>query len=111
MAFCSCCGSYNISTWLSQVSPYPARAPVRTAGPLTTHPHLTILQGGTHIDTSCDYGSQPSIAAAIAASGIARDKLWITSKLNVENCSTNMTQVSETMRVIELHNRQGLLTH
>lgn len=63
---CSCCGSYNISTWLSQ--------------------------GGIHIDTSVDYGSQPDIAAAIAASGIPREKLWITSKLNVESCGTNMTQ-------------------
>jgi len=46
----------------------------------------------THIDTSVDYGSQPTIAAAIAASGIPRSQLWITSKLNVESCSTNMTQ-------------------
>ena len=61
----SCCGSYNISSWLAQ--------------------------GGTHIDTSVDYGSQPDIAAAIAASGIPREKLWITSKLNVESCATNMT--------------------
>ena len=61
----SCCGSYNISSWLAQ--------------------------GGTHIDTSVDYGSQPDIAGAIAASGIPREKLWITSKLNVESCATNMT--------------------
>ena len=27
-----------------------------------------------------------------AASGIPREKLWVTSKLNVENCSSNMTQ-------------------
>jgi 2,5-diketo-D-gluconate reductase A len=62
----SCCGAYNISSWLSQ--------------------------GGLHIDTSVDYGSQPTIAAAVQASGIPRSKLWITSKLNVESCATNMTQ-------------------
>jgi len=62
----SCCGSYNISTWLAA--------------------------GGKHIDTSCDYGSQPTIAAAIAASGIPRSQLHITSKLNVESCGLNMTQ-------------------
>jgi 2,5-diketo-D-gluconate reductase A len=62
----SCCGTYNISSWLGQ--------------------------GGIHIDTSCDYGSQPTIAAAVQASGIPRSKLWITSKLNVESCATNMTQ-------------------
>ena len=61
----SCCGAYNISSWLSA--------------------------GGTHIDTSVDYGSQPTIATAIQASGIPRSKLWITSKLNVESCATNMT--------------------
>lgn len=60
----SCCGSYNISTWLSQ--------------------------GGIHIDTSCDYGSQPTISQAVQASGIPRSKLWITSKLNVESCSLDM---------------------
>ena len=44
------------------------------------------------IDTSCDYGSQPTIAAAIAASGVPRSSLWITSKLNVESCATDMAQ-------------------
>ena len=62
----SCCGAYNISSWLSA--------------------------GGIHIDTSCDYGSQPTISQAVVASGIPREKLWITSKINVESCATNMTQ-------------------
>jgi diketogulonate reductase-like aldo/keto reductase len=62
----SCCGTYNISSWL--------------------------LQGGIHIDTSCDYGSQPTIAKAVQASGVPREQLWITSKINVESCATNMTQ-------------------
>ena len=50
------------------------------------------MQGGTHIDTSVDYGSQPTIAAAIKASGVPRSSLWITSKLNVESCATDMKQ-------------------
>lgn len=62
----SCCGAYNISSYLAV--------------------------GGRAIDTSCDYGSQPSIAAAIAASGIPRSDIWITSKLNVESCGYNMTE-------------------
>ena len=61
----SCCGEYNISSWLAA--------------------------GGRHIDTSCDYGSQPAISQAIAASGIARSDLWITSKLNPESYAENMT--------------------
>ena len=67
----SCCGTYNISSWLAA--------------------------GGTHIDTSVDYGSQPTIAAAIAASGIPRSSLWITSKLNVESCSTDMSAALQTL--------------
>ena len=39
-----------------------------------------------------DYGSQPDIATAIQTSGVPRSQLWITSKLNVEYCATNMTQ-------------------
>jgi len=61
----SCCGAYNISSALAA--------------------------GFTHIDTSVDYGSQPTIAAAIAASGIPRAELWVTSKLNVESCATDMS--------------------
>jgi 2,5-diketo-D-gluconate reductase A len=61
----SCCGAYNISSWLAL--------------------------GGRAIDTSTDYGSQPAIGAAVIASGIPRSQLWITSKLNVESCASNMT--------------------
>ena len=61
----SCCGLYNISSY--------------------------IAVGGRAIDTSSDYGSQPSIAAAIASSGIPRESFWITSKLNVEVIAANMT--------------------
>ena len=61
----SCCGSYNISSWLAA--------------------------GGKHIDTSVDYGSQPTINLAIKASGLPRSSLWVTSKLNVESCATDMS--------------------
>jgi 2,5-diketo-D-gluconate reductase A len=42
-------------------------------------------------------GSQPNIAAAIAASGIPRSSLWITSKLNVESISADMTTAMQTL--------------
>jgi hypothetical protein len=61
----SCCGAYNISSWLSA--------------------------GGLHIDTSVDYGSQPTIAKAVVDSGVPRASLWITSKLNVESCALDMS--------------------
>ena len=67
----SCCGAYNISSWLAA--------------------------GGTHIDTSCDYGSQPTVGAAVRASNAPRSSLWITSKLNVESCGTDMTAALNTL--------------
>lgn len=36
-----------------------------------------IQLGYRHIDTSCDYGSEPTIGAAIAASGIPREQFFI----------------------------------
>lgn len=65
----SCCGKYDIPAWLAQ--------------------------GNLHIDTSVDYGSQPDIAAAIKASGIPRDKLWLTSKINPESYGTNVSDAVE----------------
>ena len=85
----SCCGSYNISSW--------------------------IQAGGRHIDTSCDYGSEPDVAAALQvvltvvsclfqhkyeywilcelllkilarqASGLKRSDYWVTSKIDPED--------------------------
>jgi 2,5-diketo-D-gluconate reductase B len=37
--------------------------------------------GYRHIDTAAAYGNEAEIGAAIRASGIARDDLWVTSKL------------------------------
>lgn len=42
---------------------------------------------------NCCFVAEPTIAAAIAASGIPRNQLWITSKINVEMTVDNMTQV------------------
>ncbi len=48
-----------------------------------------------HIDTSCDYGSEPTIGAAIRASGWPRNRFFITSKLDPENYSSNMQAVMQ----------------
>ena len=43
---------------------------------------LCALQNGyTHIDTAAAYGNEESVGKAIKDSGIARDKLFITTKL------------------------------
>jgi len=67
----SCCGTYNVTAW--------------------------IAQGNRAIDTSCDYGSQPTIGAAIRASGIPRSQFFITSKINVESCSADVTSAVQTL--------------
>jgi 2,5-diketo-D-gluconate reductase A len=41
--------------------------------------------GYRHIDTAQMYGNEAEVGAAIAASGIARDELYVTTKLNNDN--------------------------
>lgn len=63
----SCCGTYNVAAW--------------------------IALGYRHIDTSCDYGSQPTIGAAVRASGVPRSHFFITSKINPENYGPDVSGV------------------
>jgi 2,5-diketo-D-gluconate reductase A len=44
--------------------------------------HQALEVGYRHIDTAQMYGNEQEVGEAIKASGIARDELWITSKLN-----------------------------
>jgi diketogulonate reductase-like aldo/keto reductase len=44
-----------------------------------------IEAGYRHIDTARKYGSEPSVAEGIRASGIRREDLWITTKVTEEN--------------------------
>ena len=44
---------------------------------------ITALEVGyRHIDTAQMYGNEDGVGRAIAASGIPRDELWLTTKLN-----------------------------
>jgi len=63
----SCCGTYNVTAW--------------------------IQLGNRHIDTSCDYGSEPTIGDAIRASGVPRGDFFVTSKINPENYGPDVTSV------------------
>ena len=73
----------------------PRRLPaLARAGSAHRHPRRA---ASSPRSTSVDYGSQPTIAAAIAASGIPRSNLWITSKLNVESCATDMSSALQTL--------------
>jgi 2,5-diketo-D-gluconate reductase A len=42
---------------------------------------LALQAGYRHIDTAQSYGTEPGVGKAIAASGIPRDELYVTSKL------------------------------
>src|SRR5689334_508383 len=46
---------------------------------------LALELGFRHIDTAQMYGNERGVGEAIAASGIAREELWITSKLGNGN--------------------------
>ena len=63
----SCCGTYNVTAWIEM--------------------------GYRHIDTSCDYGSQPAIGTAVRASGVPRSQFFITSKINPENYGPDVSEV------------------
>jgi len=83
----SCCGSYNVTAWIEK--------------------------GFRHIDTSCDYGSEGTIGAAIKASGVPRSEFFITSKINVESCSDNVTNatIDLVLKPLDLEYVDLLLLH
>ena len=81
----SCCGAYNISSWLQAGGTHIdtcvwADLAFRACTLPKSHPH-TRRPLPLPLARSVDYGSQPTIAAAIQASGIPRSQLWITSKV------------------------------
>jgi 2,5-diketo-D-gluconate reductase A len=53
--------------------------------------------GYRHIDTAQMYGNEKGVGAAIAASGLARDELYVTTKLN--NNRHEKAQAKESLRV------------
>jgi 2,5-diketo-D-gluconate reductase A len=55
-----------------QVPPHDTQATVEQA----------LEVGYRHLDTAQMYGNEAEVGAAVAASGIPRDELWITTKLN-----------------------------
>jgi len=83
----SCCGTYNVSAW--------------------------IALGFRHIDTSCDYGSEPTIGAAIRASGVPREEFFVTSKINPENYGPDVSGVvqQQVLDPLELSYVDLLLMH
>jgi 2,5-diketo-D-gluconate reductase A len=48
--------------------------------------------GYRHLDTAASYGNEEAVAAAIAASGIARDELFVTTKVWIQHAPTGSVQ-------------------
>ena len=48
--------------------------------------------GYRHLDTAASYGNEDAVGAAIKASGIAREQLWITTKLWIQHAPTGSVQ-------------------
>jgi 2,5-diketo-D-gluconate reductase A len=56
--------------------------------------------GYRHLDTAVSYGNEEAVGAAIAASGIARDELFVTTKLYIQHAPTGSVQ-DDTKRSFE----------
>ena len=48
--------------------------------------------GYRHLDTAASYGNEEAVGAAIEASGIARDELWVTTKLWIQHNPTGSVE-------------------
>lgn len=51
-----------------------------------------LAAGYRHLDTAASYGNEQSVGAAIAGSGIARDELFVTTKLWVQDTGEEATR-------------------
>jgi 2,5-diketo-D-gluconate reductase A len=56
--------------------------------------------GYRHLDTAASYGNEEAVGAAIAASGIAREDLFVTTKLWIQHAPTGSVQ-DDTMRAFD----------
>jgi 2,5-diketo-D-gluconate reductase A len=51
-----------------------------------------LVAGYRHLDTAASYGNEEAVGAAIKASGIAREDLWVTTKLWIQHNPTGSVQ-------------------
>ncbi|WP_427893627.1 aldo/keto reductase [Kribbella sp. GL6] len=64
--------------------------------------------GYRHLDTAASYGNEEAVGAAIAASGIARGELFVTTKLWIQHAPTGSVE-DDTLRAFDASlNRLGL---
>ncbi|MCW2770165.1 MAG: 2,5-diketo-D-gluconic acid reductase, partial [Aeromicrobium sp.] len=51
-----------------------------------------LATGYRHIDTAAGYGNEEAVGAAIAASGMARDEIFVTTKLWIQHAPTGSVE-------------------
>jgi 2,5-diketo-D-gluconate reductase A len=69
------------------------------------------LQAGyRHLDTASSYGNEAAVGAAITASGIARDELFVTTKLWIQHAPTGSVE-DDTARAFDASLRRLGLDH
>ncbi|AOF90618.1 aldo/keto reductase [Sinorhizobium sp. RAC02] len=72
-----------------------------------------LAQGFTHVDTAQIYENEAAVGAAIQASGVARDKIFLTTKVWVANYAKNAfaASVEESLRKLKTDHVDLLLLH
>jgi diketogulonate reductase-like aldo/keto reductase len=77
---------------------------------LTVH---AIQYGYRHIDTARKYGSEQWVGEAIRAAGVARDELWVTTKVTEENARADdfARSVDTSLETLGLDHVDLLLIH
>ncbi|MFC9691482.1 aldo/keto reductase [Kribbella sp. NPDC056951] len=66
--------------------------------------------GYRHLDTAASYGNEEAVGAAIAASGIARDELFVTTKLWIQHAPSGSVE-DDTVRAFDTSLRRLGLDH
>jgi 2,5-diketo-D-gluconate reductase A len=69
-----------------------------------------LAAGYRHLDTAASYGNEEAVGAAIKASGIARDDLFVTTKLWIQHAPTGSVQ-DDTQRAFDTSLRRLGLDH
>jgi len=69
-----------------------------------------LAAGYRHLDTAASYGNEEAVGAAIKASGIAREDLWITTKLWIQHNPTGSVE-DDTKRAFDNSLRRLGLDH
>jgi diketogulonate reductase-like aldo/keto reductase len=72
---------------------------------------LWLQVGGTAIDTAHDYRDEPDVATGIAEAGVAREKVFITTKISCETYEKASSQIDDNLRELQMSTVDVTLIH